>query len=787
MKIICNSRPGWERKLCGRGAGLLVGWLALTAAAQNAPRIGYVFPAGGQAGKSFEAVVGGQFLGAASNISFTGTGIRATVVDFNKPMNQGLFNQLRDQMRELQEKKKTANQARRSEKSSPRNATNDWTAAEERRLTELREKILKNPPNRNATPAIAEVVTLRIEIAAGAAPGEREIRLGSATAFSNPLKFWVGQLPEFSQAPAKAPNPEANRFRESSGQAITGPKPEPEMRVTLPAVVNGQIMPGVVDRYRFRARRGQRLVLAAQARELIPYLADAVPGWFQAALTLYDAKGREVSYNDDFRFRPDPVLLWEAPADGEYVVEVKDAIYRGREDFVYRLTLGALPYVTDSYPLGGPVGSITQVTLAGWNLETNRMVVDARQLRPGIISLPVVARGSTANRLAFVLDNLPETSESEPNGSGAQAQPLELPRIVNGRIQQSGDEDVFRFHGRAGETVVAEVMARRLGSPLDSALTLTDTQGSLLAFNDDQEDKGFGLETHHADARVTFVLPEDGDYFLHLRDAQGKGSSAHAYRLRVSAPRPDFALRLAPSALSVRGGGSAPVTVYALRRDGFTNEIRLALKNAPPGFALSGSKIPAGQDQVKLTLKVPAVPMDDGFQLEMEGHATIAGHTVARPVIAADDLMQAFFYRHLVPAQEWLVTVAGRWGQRGAIQILSRTPVVIWPGHLTRVAVGFPREPFTDQIQFQLDEPPPGISIQQIVRTAAGADIILECTAATAHPGSGGNLIFTASIPRNKNQLPRNEAGRARQLATLPAVPFEYQPAENTPTAAGAK
>ena len=84
-----------------------------------------------------------------------------------------------------------------------------------------------------------------------------------------------------------------------------------------------------------------------------------MPGWFQAALTLYDSKGREVAYNDDFRFRPDPVLLCQIPADGEYVLEVKDAIYRGREDFVYRITLGELPFVTGIYPLGGQAGRTT--------------------------------------------------------------------------------------------------------------------------------------------------------------------------------------------------------------------------------------------------------------------------------------------------------------------------------------------------------------------------------------------------------------------------------------------
>ena len=85
---------------------------------------------------------------------------------------------------------------------------------------------------------------------------------------------------------------------------------------------------------------------------MIPYLADAVPGWFQATLALYDASGKELAYDDDFRFHPDPVLYCEIPADGEYVLEIRDAIYRGREDFVYRITVGELPFVTEHFPAG---------------------------------------------------------------------------------------------------------------------------------------------------------------------------------------------------------------------------------------------------------------------------------------------------------------------------------------------------------------------------------------------------------------------------------------------------
>ncbi len=106
------------------------------------------------------------------------------------------------------------------------------------------------------------------------------------------------------------------------------------------------MMPGAVDRYQFAGEERPGIVVAASARELIPYISDAVPGWFQAALTLRDAPVKEVAYADHYQFHPDPVLYYEIPADGEYTLEIHDSIYRGREDFVYRITVGELPYVT---------------------------------------------------------------------------------------------------------------------------------------------------------------------------------------------------------------------------------------------------------------------------------------------------------------------------------------------------------------------------------------------------------------------------------------------------------
>jgi hypothetical protein len=177
-----------------------------------------------------------------------------------------------------------------------------------------------------------------------------------------------------------------------------------------------------------------------------------------------------------------------------------------------------------------------------------------------------------------------------------------------------------------------------------------------LAFNDDHEDKGTGLNTHHADSWLSATLPANGAYYLYLGDAQHKGGPEYAYRLRISPPRPDFELRVVPSAINVRGVTSKPLTVYALRKDGFSGAIALALKNAPAGFALSGS-VPANQDQASVTLSAPPAPLKDPLNLSLEGRATIEGREVIRPVVPAEDMMQAFAYRHLVPSQELKVIV----------------------------------------------------------------------------------------------------------------------------------
>jgi hypothetical protein len=286
------------------------------------PHVGYVYPAGGRMGTKFEITVGGQSLDGVNNVYVSGVGIQAVVVKHVKPLTPAQFNKLREELKGLMDK---------------RSAGTALTAEDQELAAALRQKIAISV-RRPATPAIAETVTLEVTLAPDAAPGERELRLATPNGLTNPLVFCVGQLPEFSKEPAKVvselPTPKAAK---KSEQPKTSAAP---MSITLPAIVNGQIVPGGVDRYRFQAVKGQRLVVAASARQLIPYISDAVPGWFQATLALYDAQGKQVDYADHFLFHPDPVLYYEIPGDGEYVLEIRDSIYRGREDFVYRIAVG---------------------------------------------------------------------------------------------------------------------------------------------------------------------------------------------------------------------------------------------------------------------------------------------------------------------------------------------------------------------------------------------------------------------------------------------------------------
>ncbi len=740
------------------------------------PHIGYLYPAGGQAGSVIQVTAGGQFLRGVTGVYVSGEGVRASVVQYILPLRNLQPEQrklLQDRLREVRDKRlaelsgtaaqdtgstiQPSAEEPKAQDSSPQAiqkvaaasepaAQQAQAAAPEVKLPNhpllydldsksLRElahisSILFFPRTKvQENRQISEMVVIEVTIDPNAEPGNRELRFKTATGLTNPMVFQVGTLREI-------------RELEPNNQQAYPPLPippkladlPPEKPLELPVLLNGQIMPGDVDRFCFRASKDQRLVMEAQARSLIPYLADAVPGWFQATLALYDANGKEVAFADDYQFNPDPVLFFEIPENGDYELEIRDAIYRGREDFVYRIAVSERPDF--------------KLQVSHFELKTA----------------------------------LPQCDELEANDTIENAQRIDLPKIVTGRIDRPGDVDVFGFAARAGDKVAVEVYARRLNSPLDSLLQLTDASGKVLKWNDDYvlESEYLykdtqGLLTHHADSYLVAELPREGQYYVRLADSQHHGGQAYGYRLRVAEAQGDFELCVTPSALSVRAGGIIPLTAYALRKDGFDGEIEVALRDAPTGFRLNGARIPAGCDKVRMTLTVPAQAPAEPVALELEGLAQVGGQTINRRAVPADDVMQAFLYRHLVPARELLVHVQqARWGAP-PVELVGESPVRIPVGGSAEVQLRAGKRASFKDVLLQLNAPPDGVSLHDVRVVPDGLVFRLEADKNMPKSGFAGNVIveaFRETPVTQKDGKPTNQMRRF-SMGILPAIPVQ--------------
>ncbi|MCK5802059.1 MAG: hypothetical protein KAI66_04470, partial [Lentisphaeria bacterium] len=341
------------------------------------PSVGYVHPAGGQRGTKITIEIAGQNLRRVESVQVSGGGVKVLSVRTGAAFTQRLrnhFRAIRDQrtnaVNTLKAKRAEALKAAGTMEEEAEGMTMEGAAAkaaaeeeeakkkkggmraqreplplrhlafpklESMKMWELRRvSMMFTPPTApQINRQISECALVEIEIAPDAKPGDRELRIFTARGVSNPMCFQVGTIPE------------VHEIEPNNTKAPDGPPQK------TPFLLNGQILPGDIDRLRFEARKGQKLVVQTFARHLVPFLADAVPGWFQATVALYDEKGREVAYADDFRFDPDPVLLYDVPATGVYELEIRDSIYRGREDFVYRISVGELPFITRMFPLGG--------------------------------------------------------------------------------------------------------------------------------------------------------------------------------------------------------------------------------------------------------------------------------------------------------------------------------------------------------------------------------------------------------------------------------------------------
>lgn len=726
------------------------------------PAAGFVYPAGAQRGTTTRVMVGGRALGGVKEVRVSGEGVQARVVGHYRSL-RNMSGDQRAVLSYLTEARKAELAGRKAPpkpdqlmpgtdgKPKPESEPPQHPLVEmlpELTLPELThwELFMKRGDRLQPARHLEETVQIEMVVGPAAAPGTRELRLLGNNGLSNPLRFQIGTLPEHREL---EPN------EKSQQEALA-----------LPCLVNGQIQPGDIDRVSFRGRGGQQLVVHASARTLIPYLADAVPGWFQMAMRVIDEDGREVAYADHFLHHPDPVLAFKVPKAGTYTLEIHDSIYRGRDDFVYRVAIGELPLVGARFPLGGRAGEPLQVGLNGWNLRGASLVLDSAPGGPARrhVSVP------DTHGFDYEIGTLPEVMEREPNEDPASGLKLPLPCVANGRIDQSGDTDIYLVDARAGQALVIEVTARRLGSPLDAVVHVADADGRVLAWQDDHMTKdghlhlGDGLLTHHADPCFTVEPAADGPLLIRIADTRRSGGPAHGYRLKVTPLEPDFELRVSPSGVSAAAGAHTPISVHVLRRHGFESEIRLRLEGEPEGLQLSGAVIPAGSDGCRLTLDLPPQIQKGCHSPRLIGTATIAGREVTREAVPTDDRMQAFLWRHLVEADEWLLQVRGK---TGPITRVSEGPIELPAGGSAEVSFRSWKD-LAPRISTEPSSAPAGITLSQPQRSAEGFKIELTATE-EMEVGQRFNLIVDL-YPAADGKRNTKVAFPSNSLPALPVV-----------------
>jgi hypothetical protein len=191
--------------------------------------------------------------------------------------------------------------------------------------------------------------------------------------------------------------------------------------------------------------------------------------------------------------------------------------------------------------------------------ETAKLEVTvAKDVEPGIHRFRIQTLLGTSNMAVMDIGSLPEINTREKSSEGSTAQPerVKLPASLIGTIAAPGDAHNYEFEAKAGDELVFQVVASRLGSDLESLLVLRDSSGKVLA--------RAGENDNSPDAVLVYKLPAQGVYTVSIADREKGGGKDHFYRLNAG-PLP-YITGVFP--LGVRAGQSARVSVSGVNLDG---------------------------------------------------------------------------------------------------------------------------------------------------------------------------------------------------------------------------
>lgn len=391
--------------------------------------------------------------------------------------------------------------------------------------------------------------------------------------------------------------------------------------------VDGSCEPLASDYFMITAARGQKMSVEVVAQRL-GSLMDPL-------IRLLDSSGRELVYCDDSpgagadcRFR------YTFPADGDYLLELRDAEYGGGPDYRYRLRVGDFPLIESVFPPGARRGASARfevVDSGGERLDPINVTIPTTTPRTFVNARYPQGKGS--GFAAVRCEQVDEFVARGPNHTAEDAARVELPVVIGGRLDRKGAQDFYRFHARKGDRISLAGQTRSLGSPCDLFLRVSAPDGQKAAESP---------ESAAGEPSLEFSAKQDGDYLLSVEDINRGGGAGMVYRVEIQPGARHFELTTDSEKVQAVPGKSFKINVKCVRHD-YAGPISLSLTGDAAAWELSSSTIADAKTQTDLEVKVP----DDAvtgkpFNFSIVARADVSGHQESTVVSTAPALIKLF-------------------------------------------------------------------------------------------------------------------------------------------------
>ena len=449
-------------------------------------------------------------------------------------------------------------------------------------------------------------------IAADCRLGEHALRIRTASGISALRLFYVGPFPSVEE---KEPNNEAA-------------KAQP---IALNSTVQGTIGSEDVDVFSVEVKKDQRLSVEIEGARLGRTL-------FDPTVTVLSADGRVLAASDDTPLLGhDGFVSLLAPADGKYLIQVRDMTYAGTGHF-YRLHLGTFPRPAAVFPLGGQPGETLEAKFLGdptgdFTQPITLPTEKSRSARFGLVADHHGLAPSPNWLRVSPLTNAPSITPGNTLGK-ATALNTTAPLAFNGVLTTKGNAAFFRFTAKKDQNLDFQVYARRLGSPLDSVLTVYDAKGKSLGNNDDA--------AGNPDSAVRVKIPEDGDYTVKVADQLARGGPRFTYRVEIAEVAPTLTLSIPDTARYdnetrksiVVPRGNRFAVLLNLNRDTFNGDLAVTFDGLPAGITALADTVPGSLSAVPVVFDATADAPIAGTLLTPAAQAVDASATKGKDVVS---------------------------------------------------------------------------------------------------------------------------------------------------------